>query len=178
MKIQRTVISDCYTLQPPLHEDQRGSFVKVWNHPIFSRDGLSFEIREAYYTTSHKGVLRGFHFQVPPSDHTKMVFCQQGRVIDFVLDLRKHSETFGTVESFELDGISKCGVYIPRGCAHAFYSLESNSTLLYLLETEYSPDHDGGVLWSSVDLGFDFNNPIISSRDLEFPPFDRFKSPF
>lgn len=178
MKFNKTDIPDCYLITPFSHSDDRGNFVKFYNTDAYAKNELDFQIKEIYYSTSKKNVFRGFHFQVPPADHTKIVNCFTGSIVDFVLDLRKHSSAYGHCISLNLSAENKHAVYIPKGCAHGFLSLEDNTIVTYLQETVYNPDADRGILWSSIDIPYQIANPIISGRDQEFPSLQQFKSPF
>lgn len=178
MKLEETSIPGCYIIHPFKQTDHRGDFVKIYNSNHFNLKNLDFKINEVYYSKSNKNVFRGFHFQVPPHDHAKIVFCSQGNVIDFVIDLRQRSATYKRVASFELNEFKGLGVLIPKGCAHGFYANENDSKLVYLLQTVYNQASDCGILWSSLRHDFKFQKPIISERDLGFISIDDFKSPF
>ncbi|MEO9482444.1 MAG: dTDP-4-dehydrorhamnose 3,5-epimerase family protein [Ekhidna sp.] len=178
MEFNRTDIQGCYLITPFSQADERGEFVKFYNSEAYAKNDLNFEIKEIYYSTSKKNVLRGFHFQTPPADHTKIVNCFTGAIADFVLDIRVESPTYGKCIVLELSASNKQAVYIPKGCAHGFLSLEDNTIVTYLQETVYNPQLDSGILWSSIDIPYEITNPTLSSRDQEFPSFQQFKSPF
>lgn len=178
MEFKQTDISGCYLLTPFSHSDERGDFVKFYNADAYAKGDLNFQIKEIYYSTSKKNVFRGFHFQTPPADHTKIVNCSTGSIIDFVLDIRKNSKTYGTCIALEINAKNKHAVYIPKGCAHGFLSLADDSIVTYLQETVYNSESDSGILWSSVDIPYDISNPILSERDQNFPTLNQFKSPF
>ena len=118
------------------------------------------------------------HFQLPPHDHAKLVYCVCGRVLDVLLDLRKASPTFGQTASAELSRANSHVFYIPAGIAHGFLSLEDESVMVYKTTTVHQPDHDAGIRWDS--FGFDCGSatPIISVRDTALPRLQEFVSPF
>lgn len=178
MEFNKTDIPDCYLVTPFSHTDDRGEFVKFYNAEAYSKNELNFRINEIYYSSSKKNVFRGFHFQVPPTDHTKIVNCSTGSIVDFVLDLRTKSPAFGKCIAMALSAVNKHAVYIPKGCAHGFLSLEDDTIVSYLQETVYDPNSDSGILWSSVDIPYEIANPILSERDQAFPSLQQFKSPF
>ncbi len=178
MKLIDTSILGCQLIEPFRHSDTRGEFTKIYHSEYFKIAKQDFVIRETYYSRSKKNVFRGFHFQSPPDDHSKIVFCTSGAVIDFVLDIRKSSLSFGKVLSFSLSEQNGLGLIIPKGCAHGFYSLQDNSIMVYLLETVHSIKNDSGIHWSSVELNYPIKNPLISQRDSSFPFFKDFSSPF
>ncbi len=81
-------------IHPHITRDPRGAFVKTIHHTTFSELGLCTEFVEEYYTISYSGVLRGMHLQLPPHDHTKLVYCLGGKVLDVILDLRRDSPDY------------------------------------------------------------------------------------
>src|SRR6478672_1977733 len=94
-------------LRPRIFSDERGIFVKTFHEGLFRELGISFSPREEFYSISAKNVLRGMHFQKPPADHAKLVYCPGGRVLDVALDMRRGSETFGRAFSYELDAVKR-----------------------------------------------------------------------
>ena len=173
-----TKIAGCYEISPQISEDNRGRFVKTFDKQNFISNGLESEFCEDFYTTSKYGVIRGLHFQSPPSDHAKLVYCSDGLIFDVVLDLRVGSKTYGEFEVFELGGIKANALYIPRGLAHGFCVLSDSATVAYKVSSHYSPMYDGGILWDSVGIDWPVKSPIISSRDQTFPALAEYKSPF
>lgn len=178
MKFNSTDIQGCYLITAFSHADERGEFVKFYNAEAYDKNELDFQIKEIYYSSSKKNVFRGFHFQTPPADHTKIVNCFTGSIVDFVLDIRVESPSYGRCIALDLSAKNKHAVYIPKGCAHGFLSLEDDTIVTYLQETVYASDSDSGILWSSVDIPYEITNPILSERDQEFPSLHQFKSPF
>lgn len=176
--IRKTIISGCYELLPLIRSDERGAFVKTFHKGTFIKHGLETEFAEEYYSVSTKSVLRGLHFQIPPHDHTKMVYCVDGEVVDVVVDLRVGSSTYGQFAMFNLNSDKANMIYIPQGMAHGFYVCSEKAILLYKVSTEYSPEHDAGILWNSVGIPWPMNTPLLSSRDDSFITFERFISPF
>lgn len=171
-------IPGCVELQPRVFEDARGRFVKVHHEQAFARLGLATAFAEQYYSVSHKNVLRGMHFQLPPADHAKMVYCVQGEVLDAVIDLRVGSPTFGQHALFELSAANANSVYIPKGMAHGFLTLSEEAIMVYNVTTTYSAEHDTGVLWDSAGIPWPVDVPVMSDRDKSFPALNAFGSPF
>lgn len=171
-------IAGCFQVTPKLVHDSRGRFVKIFHKKHFLDRGLHAEFEEEYYSHSSRGVIRGLHFQNPPHDHVKIVYCVAGEVFDVVLDLRIGSPTYGKTATFNLSAEKGNYVYIPKGLAHGFCALEDETTVIYKVGTMYSPNHDAGIRWDSLDIPWPNENPIISKRDLQFPPFESFNSPF
>ena len=167
-------------LRPFVFEDARGNFVKPFHEGQLAEHGIAMTVREEFFSTSAKDVLRGMHFQVPPHAHQKLIYCIYGRVLDVLLDLRKSSPTFGRSIGIELSAVNRHVVHIPVGFAHGFLSLENESCMVYKTDAVHSVGHDEGLLWDSI--GFDWPicglNPIISSRDLDHPVMQGLSSPF
>jgi dTDP-4-dehydrorhamnose 3,5-epimerase len=88
MKIVKKKIIGCYEILPQIHDDKRGLFVKTFHAPTFKKFGSQVSFKEQYYSTSSKNVIRGLHFQIPPKDHAKLIYCTFGEVADIVLDMR------------------------------------------------------------------------------------------
>jgi dTDP-4-dehydrorhamnose 3,5-epimerase len=178
MEIKESKILGCYEIYPKIFKDERGSFVKTFHQDIFQQNNFETNFAEEYYSFSHRHVFRGLHFQLPPHEHTKMVYCVQGEVMDVVLDLRKGSPTYGECATFKVSAEIANIIYIPPGLAHGFYVTSENALMMYKVSTVYSPEHDAGILWSSVDIPGLKDNPIISKRDQGFMAFSEFDSPF
>jgi dTDP-4-dehydrorhamnose 3,5-epimerase len=171
-------ISGCFELQPKVFEDTRGRFVKVFHDKTFATQGLETNFSEEFYSVSHKNVIRGLHFQLPPMDGIKMVYCVAGKILDAVVDLRVGSPTYGQFELFKLSSTKANIVYIPKGVAHGFCVLSEQAILVYKVSTVYSPLHDSGVLWNSVGIPWPTTEAILSARDATFSRLDEFISPF
>jgi len=178
MDIQTTAIKELFLLKLKSFDDARGSFVKTFNYDFFADNGLDIEIKEVYFSTSHKDVIRGMHFQTPPHEHTKIVFVTDGEILDVVLDLRKNSKTYGQYYSTIISKNSQTALIIPHGIAHGFKSLKNNTNVMYMQTTCYAPTSDTGIRYDS--FGFEWNcaKPILSERDLSFKKFKDFDTPF
>ena len=152
--------------------------MKPYNVGQYIALGLNFEILEVYYSTSQKNVIRGMHLQLPPYDHTKVVFCSKGSVLDVLVDLRKKEPTYGLVSSVELSGANALQVFVPRGVAHGFLSIEDGSILTYLTSSVHIPSHDSGIRWDSFGFNWGVSQEIVSDRDKSLERFKEFESPF
>jgi len=175
---QESAITGCFEITPKKFFDNRGGFVKVYHSSLFSDLGIKDNFVEEYYSKSHKNVIRGMHFQLPPHEHAKIVYCISGSALDVVMDLRKNSDTFGKVVTFEINEKNANMIYIPKGLAHGFCVLSDSATLVYKTSTVYNEKCDHGILWSSIDFSWPSSNPIISERDSKLTPYKEFTSPF
>jgi dTDP-4-dehydrorhamnose 3,5-epimerase len=178
MQIIPTAIAGCYQIIPTILRDERGSFVKVFHEDIFHQHGLAVEYAEEYYSVSHGNVLRGLHFQTPPKEHAKLVYCVQGAVLDAALDLRRGSPSYGRHLTLELSAANGHMLYLPVGLAHGFYTLSEQATMVYKVGSTYSPQHDAGVLWNSAGIAWPTDQPLLSPRDRQFAALADFDSPF
>lgn len=178
MNIVTTGFRDLYVLELLSFKDKRGEFVKTIHAETFFKSGLDFEYTESFYSVSNKDVIRGMHFQIPPDDHSKLVYVVKGTIIDVVLDLRVNEPTFGQFYSVELSETNRKAVYIGKGFAHGFLSLEEDTIVEYHTSTSQSRACEGGILWHSFGYEWPVNSAIISDRDAAFESFENFKSPF
>lgn len=158
--------------------DERGTFHKFFSKNDFESLGLDTSFRESYYSINKKGVIRGMHFQIPPADHTKLVYVTSGRILDVVLDIRKDSPTYGKYFSVELSSDVAKALYIPKGFAHGFLSLEDNTCVHYMQTSCYDKECDCGIRYDSFGFDWKVENPLVSERDKMHPEFNDFDSPF
>jgi len=149
--------------------DDRGWFSKLQNFEIFSEEGLSGRIEELYISSSKRGVVRGLHYQISPSQHSKIVWCLYGKIFDVAVDLRPQSENYGKAFEIELSADVPRGVYIPEGFAHGFQSLIEGSVILNGCSKGYSPKDERGVHWQSCGINWPLENAIISEKDASQP---------
>lgn len=168
----------CFVIQFTTSSDPRGRFIKNYQERWFLDEGITANFVEEYYTISHYGVLRGLHFQRPPHDLSKMVYCVQGKVIDVIVDLRKGSPMYGKFELITLSEGNNTGIYLAPGIAHGFWVTGSEAILQYKVTSYYHLEADDGIRWDSLGIPWPGQHPIISERDQGFIPFSEFDSPF
>ena len=177
-KIQPIALAGACIITLPMSHDARGSFIKSYSDIVFRDAGIDFTLRESYYSFSKKDVIRGMHFQLPPWDHSKIVFCPQGSVLDVIVDLRKNSTTYQQYFVHELSAENHKAYYIPEGFAHGFKSLTDDALTHYLVSSEYNKEHDAGIRYDSIGMDWNVKEPILSARDLGFVRMGEFDSPF
>jgi dTDP-4-dehydrorhamnose 3,5-epimerase len=178
MEFVDTPLPGVVELRPDVARDRRGTFVKTFHRDLFAEHGLRTDFVEEYYSVSHARVLRGLHFQLPPHDHAKLVYCAAGKVLDAALDLRRGSPAFGRHVLVELEADRGNCLYLPPGLAHGFYVLQAPAILVYNQTSVYARSHDAGVRWDSAGIPWPDADPILSDRDRGFPPLAEFPSPF
>ena len=181
MKKIATELKDCYILEPSVFGDERGYFSPFFIQKEIDKEEIKFYgVVQCNRSKSAKGVVRGLHFQKDPKCQTKLVEVIQGSAIDVVVDIREGSPTYGKHTAVLLkpydanDKESGRQLYVPRGFAHGFISLEDNTIFQYLIDNDYAPDYEGGIYWNDPELGIDWegmfkkygiDKPITSEKD-------------
>jgi dTDP-4-dehydrorhamnose 3,5-epimerase len=177
MEISKELLPGLYLGNCRSVADHRGEFCKIYNKELFKELGLSFNIFEEFFTTSHAGVIRGMHFTLPPIAQDKLVFCVKGAVVDVMLDLRAGSN-YGKFVSVSLDSMRGEFLMIPKGVAHGFKCVENDSVVLYMTNGNYDLSLDSGVHYDSFGFNWGIDSPIVSERDLNLVNFKEFVTPF
>ena len=174
-EINHLDINGCYEIIPNIIEDKRGMFVKTFHKDFYNSLGLIFDIAEEYYSISTQNALRGIHFQIPPYEHYKIVYCIKGEIQDGIVDLRKDSTTYGKAVSIMLNDSKKNTLVLPPGIAHGFLTISQSATVVYKTSSIYSPQHDKGILWQNCGIKWQCDKPLISERDLSHPSMAEFQ---
>ncbi|WP_088339986.1 dTDP-4-dehydrorhamnose 3,5-epimerase [Robiginitalea sediminis] len=177
-RIEQTPLPGCFLIHPDVHEDARGVFLESFNRkslqalpggcPDFVQDNLS---------VSKKHVLRGLHYQKGPDAQAKLVRVLKGRVRDVVVDLRPGSPTVGHYFSIELSDRNHLAVFIPKGMAHGFLSLEDDTLFSYKCDAYYAPGAEAGIRYDDASLAIDWGVPhdsiILSEKDKGLPGYNQ-----
>lgn len=178
MEFLPLALPGCFEIRPRAFRDERGSFAKPFVASRFAAHGLPTVFAEEFYSSSQRGVVRGLHFQIPPHEHGKLVYCVRGEVLDVIVDLRRGSPTYGQNLQTRLDETRPAALYMPAGLAHGFCALSDEATLIYKVTSEHAPSHDCGIRWDSIGVDWPVASPIVSERDRSFPTLAEFDSPF
>lgn len=181
MVVEQTPIQDLLVITPRVFADNRGSFYESFNQQRFEEAiGEKITFVQDNESISHKGVLRGLHFQLPPMAQGKLVHVVRGSVLDVAVDLRKNSPHFGQHFTVELSGENKRQLWIPAGFAHGFVSLEQDTIFAYKCTNYYAPETECTLRWNDPDLAISWgtNAPLISEKDADSLLFRNFDSPF
>ena len=181
MSKEETNLQDCYILRPDEYGDKRGYF-----SPYFIQknlDELGFvKVVQANRSKSSKGVLRGLHFQYDPKCQAKIVEVIKGKALDVVVDLRYNSPSYCDWTSVLLTPEESNQLYVPRGFAHGFLSLEDDTVFQYLIDNDYDVTKEGGIAWNDPEINipwdefldeYNITNPNLSEKDTNRDPFDR-----
>ena len=173
MKVRELAIEGALEFTPTVFPDRRGTFVSPLQEPWFSEaTGAPFTLARTIHSTSHRGVMRGIHFTTTPPGCAKYIHCARGRALDFVVDTRAGSPTFGQWDSVELDEVSFRAMYLAPGLGHAFLSLEDNTIMSYLCSAPYVPAEELSINLLDPAIGLpvpDGVEPMRSDRDTVAP---------
>ena len=163
-------IDGAFGILEPTKSDDRGSLIRVWD--VNTQLG-EFELAQSSFVTNPKsGTLRGLHYQDEPYSENKVVLCVTGRVFDVILDLRVDSKTNGNYVAYEIGpDCEYLGLFVPKGCAHGYLTMEANSSLVYFMDRKFSPEHSRGLRWDSPKLVIPWPRlpNHISKTDLSWP---------
>ena len=171
MKFFETDLKGSYIIELEKLEDHRGFFTRIWDKKIFQDKGLNLKLVQTSFSFNKKrGTLRGMHFQKKPFEEEKLVRCIRGKIFDVIIDLRLKSSTYKKWISMELKSDDLKMIYIPRGFAHGFQTLEDNTEVLYQISNWFSPEHAKGKRWDDKEFNIKWpiKNPIISKKDLSY----------
>jgi dTDP-4-dehydrorhamnose 3,5-epimerase len=174
MKVTPLELEGLYMLEPIVHGDHRGYFMETFNETIFQRLGLQVRfVQDNHSLSKEKGVIRGLHYQLPPKAQTKLVRVLAGAIYDVVVDLRRHSPTFGKWIGITLSEENKRQLFVPKGFAHGFCTLTPNTQVFYKVDEFYAPEYDRGIRWDDPSLQIDWpvSDPVLSDKDRSHPDF-------
>jgi dTDP-4-dehydrorhamnose 3,5-epimerase len=156
------------------YQDSRGYFARIFCEEEFARAGITMHVLQTNISRNPRRLtLRGMHYQAEPHGEDKIVACVRGRIFDVAVDLRPDSPSYRRWASTELSADGNRLVYIPRGCAHGFLTLEESSDVLYLMGAPFVSGSARGVRWSDPAFGIAWPaEPVeISERDAGYGDF-------
>ena len=164
-------IPDVLLIEPTVHGDSRGYFMESFRQDLLN-DFLGYEVNfvQDNESKSSKGVLRGLHYQLPPSAQAKLVRVIEGRVLDVAVDIRQSSPTFGQYVSKELSSDNHHQLFIPRGFAHGFVVLSESAVFAYKVDNYYSSNDDRGIAFDDPEIGIDW---VLKSDELQLSDKDK-----
>ncbi len=167
-------------IKPKVFADVRGHFFESYRQDLFQSIGVPTLYVQDNQSLSNSGIIRGLHFQKPPHAQDKLVRVIKGKVLDVVVDIRKSSPTYGKSFSIELSEYNFLLMFIPKGFAHGFETLEDNTIFAYKCTDYYHPQSEGGIAWNSPDLEIPWTaiSPVLSAKDTQNSNFNDFVSPF
>ena len=175
MTFHETKIPGVFEIHVEPKRDERGFFARTWCQKEFEDHGLDpKQVQCSVSLNTRKGTLRGMHYQIAPFPETKVVRCTLGAIYDVVLDLRPQSRTFREWITVTLTAEDRNMVYVPKGCAHGFLTLEDKTEVFYQISEFHNAESARGVRWD--DPAFRIVWPdkvkVISERDRTYPDFE------
>lgn len=181
MEILSLAIPDVKIISPRRFNDDRGYFSETWSRTKLKAAGLDVDFCQENQSLSvEAGTIRGLHFQTPPRAQDKLVRVVRGRIWDVAVDIRRASPTYGKWVAAEVSSEAWNQIFIPRGFAHGFCTLEPNCEVVYMVSDDYSAENDAGILWNdaALDIPWPTANPILSDKDRNAPPLSSIENPF
>ena len=174
MQIRELGIPGALEFTPLVRPDERGLFTEWYRfEQLEEHVGHALSLRQANLSVSAKGVVRGIHYALVPPGQAKYITVARGSVVDFVVDIRVGSPTFGQWESVVLDDVGHTALYLAEGLGHAFVALEDNTTMTYLVSEVYNAERELGVNPLDPEVGIVFPPEAgelrLSPRDTEAP---------
>jgi len=183
LSIEHLSIEGVILVKPKKFGDTRGYFLESYNARTFAEAGISAAfVQDNQSLSVPAGTIRGLHFQTPPEPQAKLVRVLKGAIFDVAVDLRKGSKTYGQWCSATLTGEGAEQLFIPRGFAHGFCTIEPNTEVAYKVDGFYAPACDAGLRWDDPALAIAWpvapSAVTLSEKDAKLPHFADFHSPF
>lgn len=176
MKITKTHLKGCFSIEPQVFKDDRGLFLESYHKQRFEEAiGQAINFVQDNHSVSKKGVLRGLHFQKDEHAQSKLVRVIKGEVLDVMVDLREESGTFGEHIKIRLSESNRKSIFIPKGIAHGFLALTAEVVFAYKCDDYYHKASEKGIIYNDETLQIDWEFPlediIISEKDNDLPTF-------
>jgi dTDP-4-dehydrorhamnose 3,5-epimerase len=181
MKVEPQSIPAVLLVEPARHGDARGFFSEVWSRRALAAQGLDVDFVQDNHSLSREaGVLRGLHFQRPPAAQGKLVRVVRGAILDVAVDIRQGSATYGQHVACVLSAANWRQLWVPRGFAHGFATLEPDTEVIYKVDAYYDRAADAGIAWDDPALGIDWPvaSPVLSDKDRAAPRLAEIAPPF
>jgi dTDP-4-dehydrorhamnose 3,5-epimerase len=172
--IRELSVPGAWEVTPQQRADDRGVFLEWYRFDVLERAiGHPLTLRQANTSVSKRGVVRGIHFADVPGGQAKYVTVGHGAVLDFAVDIRVGSPTFGQWDSVLLDTVDRRAVYLAEGLGHAFVALTEDATVSYLVSGVYDPQHEHGIDPLDAEIALEFpsraGDLLLSPKDTSAP---------
>ena len=171
MIFKETELKGAFVIELDPIRDERGFFARTWCRKEFEAHGLNSDLVQCNTSfNKKKGTLRGMHYQVAPHEEAKLIRCTMGAIYDVIIDIRKESKTYKQWFACELTAENRKMLYVPKGFAHGFQTLEDNTEVFYQMSEFYKPEYAKGIRWDDPSIGITWpiQKFIISVRDTNF----------
>jgi dTDP-4-dehydrorhamnose 3,5-epimerase len=180
---ERLSIPDVIVIRVRKFGDSRGHFLETFRKSDFAEMGIECDFlqdNQAY--SAQSGTIRGLHFQAPPDAQAKLVRVLHGAVYDAAVDLRRGSPTYGKWCGARLSADGGEQIFVPRGFAHGYCTLEPDTVVAYKVDGYYAPKSEAGLMWNDPAIGVDWSVPaqsvLVSEKDAKLPSLSSFATPF
>ncbi|HVR41201.1 MAG TPA: dTDP-4-dehydrorhamnose 3,5-epimerase [Thermoanaerobaculia bacterium] len=170
MNVIETAIPEVLLLEPKVFSDARGFFMETYHAEKFAHLGLPSTFVQDNHSFSHRGVLRGLHYQ-EPNPQGKLVRCVRGAIFDVAVDIRVGSPTFAKWIGYDLSEENRRMLWVPEGFAHGFCATSESADVLYKCTTLYEASGDCNLLWndSEIAITWPVASPLLSDKDAAAP---------
>jgi len=174
---------DVLLIEPRRHSDARGFFSEVWSRRALAEAGLAADfVQDNHSLSTEAGVVRGLHYQKPPSAQGKLVRVVRGAILDVAVDIREGSATYGQHVAQVLSAANWCQMWVPRGFAHGFCTLEPDTEVLYKVDAYYDRAADAGIAWDDPAFGIAWpvtrEAAVLSEKDRSAARLSEIAAPF
>ncbi|MEA2840402.1 MAG: dTDP-4-dehydrorhamnose 3,5-epimerase [Methylobacteriaceae bacterium] len=180
---ERLPIPDVILIRVRKFADSRGHFLETFRKSDFAEISIGCEfVQDNQAFSAQAGTIRGLHFQVPPHAQAKLVRVLHGAVYDAAVDLRRGSPTYGKWCGARLTAAGGEQIFVPRGFAHGYCTLEADTVVAYKVDNYYAPQSEAGLIWNDPEIGIDWTIPasrvLVSDKDSKLPSLRTFDTPF
>lgn len=180
---ETTPLPGLIVLVPKVIQDHRGYFSEVYRKDALEKCGVDVNfVQDNQSLSRYANVVRGLHFQTPPCAQDKLIRTLRGRILDVAVDIRRNSPTFGRHFAIELSAKNMKQLFIPKGFAHGFVTLENEVEVSYKTSSYYAPEHDAGIFWAdpalAIPWGIRIGDAVLSVKDAQLPTLSKFETPF
>ncbi|TYO61066.1 dTDP-4-dehydrorhamnose 3,5-epimerase [Bradyrhizobium hipponense] len=183
LEVRSLAIPDVKIIHTDRLSDARGYFCETFRRSAFAEKGILHDfVQDNQSSSDMVGTVRGLHFQRPPFAQAKLIRVLSGAILDVVVDLRRSSPTFGEHIAVKLDSEAGEQLFVPKGFAHGFCTLQPRTVVFYKVDQVYAPSHDGGLYWADPALAIEW--PVttveaqVSSKDRSLPKLDQLAAVF
>ena len=173
MKFTETKLPGVWIVDCDIFKDERGSFVPFWLPEALQAKGLETGVAQCSLASNHyRGTIRGLHYQAEPQQEVKLVSAVRGGLFDVIVDLRPQSPTYRQWIGVELHAEQRRMVYLPRGTAHGYQTLDDEVDVFYFVSAPYTPHLQRGIRWDDPTLAIEWPlgpPTVLSDRDRSLP---------
>ncbi|MFH1877238.1 MAG: dTDP-4-dehydrorhamnose 3,5-epimerase [Candidatus Omnitrophota bacterium] len=169
---EKLEIPDVILVKPRVFNDDRGFFLETYKFSDFAEYGIKDVFTQDNYSrSSRRGTVRGLHYQQEPMAQAKLIFVVKGSIFDVAVDIREASPTYGKYAAVVLSDDNNEMLYVPKGFAHGFCTLEDNTQVIYKCSEIYSAGHERGIIWNDpgINIKWPVSVPYLSDKDRAYP---------